>query len=135
MIKAFVKWLSSWGEPKTSGMQRSITGEYLMTVTFGSCGGFSIKQTQAGLKGSTVHWKISQIGDNRQASIDLLKGEYDHCLTPAGKESLIDVIVDRMGVGGYYLDTQRNKQGTLDIIRVYWDEETYITVKQLIEER
>lgn len=128
-------WVLAIGEPRQYSLRSSITGEPLLMYQEGHMGGYSIETSDVGMQGAHVAITISQLGDNREAAIKVLRGEYDYCLSYTGKESLIDTIIDRMEVGGYYLTTQRNEQGTLDIIRVYWDEDTYTTVKQLIEER
>lgn len=135
MFKKILKWLSTLNEPRNDTLNRSLTGEPLTVVTLGGWGskGFAVKQTDVGIQGSLVHWKISQVGDNRQASINLLRGEYDYCLTKKSKDHLVSVICDRLEHGGgYYFESQRNVQGTLDFKKVYWDTKTTETVKRLL---
>lgn len=137
MFKKIFKWLSTLGEPRNDTLSRSLTGEPLTMVTLGGWGskGFSVKQTDVGVQGSLVSWKISQVGDNRQPSIDLLKGEYDYCLTKNTKNHLIEVIRDRLErEGGYYFETKRNAHGTLDFKKVYWDTKTVQRIEKLLEE-
>ncbi|BDU12118.1 hypothetical protein [Escherichia phage phiWec179] len=137
MFKKILKWFSTLSEPRSDTLNRSLTGEALLVVTLGSWGakGFAVKQTDVGIQGSLVNWKISQVGDNRQPSIDLLKGEYDYCLTQIGKDHLIEVIRDRLErEGGYYFETKRNAHGTLDFNKVYWDTKTVQRIEKLLEE-
>ena len=83
-----------------------------------------------------LSWTISQVGDNRLAAIALLRGEYDYCLSAPCKKHLIEHIRDRVErEGGYFFETKRNEQGTLDFTKVYWDNHTRQTVEQLLEER
>lgn len=133
-IKAFLKRMAE--RTATEGaIVRSITGEPIATLTFGFGGSYSLKQTELGIKGSTVSWAISQVGDNRLVSIALLKGEYDDCLSLTAKNHLIEHIRDRVErEGGYYFESQRNQHGFLDFEKVYWDNATLATVEQLLEE-
>ncbi|AOQ27198.1 Phage protein [Escherichia coli] len=134
-IKAFFKRVIE-GSPTEGALGRSLTGEPLAIISISRHGGYSIRQTPLGIKGSMLSWTISQVGDNRLAAIALLRGEYDYCLSASCKKHLIEHIRDRVErEGGYFFETKRNEQGTLDFTKVYWDNHTRQTVEQLLEER
>src|SRR5699024_12790502 len=55
----------------------SITGKPLVIVTGGFGHGFSLKQTDIGLQGCLISFRITQLGDNRQTILDLFNGEFE----------------------------------------------------------
>lgn len=134
MFKWLKEFLTSLAEPKQDVIKSSITGKPLVIVTGGFGHGFSLKQTDIGLQGSLISFRITQLGDNRQTILDLFNGEFDDYLSKSGKERLIEHIKHRYEHGGYYLDTKRNVQGDLDIVRIAWDNEFKTKLGKLLEE-
>lgn len=130
-LKGFLTFLA---EPKQDVIKSSITGKPLVIVTGGFGHGFSLKQTDIGLQGCLISFRITQLGDNRQTILDLFNGEFDDYLSKSGKERLIEHIKHRYEHGGYYLDTKRNAQGDLDIVRIAWDNEFKTKLGKLLEE-
>lgn len=134
MFKWLKEFLISLVEPKQDVIKSSITGKPLVIVTGGFGHGFCLKQTDIGLQGSLISFRITQLGDNRQTILDLFNGEFDDYLSKSGKERLIEHIKHRYEHGGYYLDTKRNAQGDLDIVRIAWDNEFKTKLGKLLEE-
>ncbi|QHR67584.1 hypothetical protein arall_140 [Escherichia phage arall] len=134
MFKWLKEFLTSLAEPKQDVIKSSITGKPLVIVTGVFGHGFSLKQTDIGLQGCLISFRITQLGDNRQTILDLFNGEFDDYLSKSGKERLIEHIKHRYEHGGYYLDTKRNAQGDLDIVRIAWDNEFKTKLGKLLEE-
>ncbi|ATI15767.1 hypothetical protein JR317_gp025 [Escherichia phage vB_EcoM_PHB05] len=134
MFKWLKGFLTSLAEPKQDVIKSSITGKPLVIVTGGFGHGFSLKQTDIGLQGCLISFRITQLGDNRQTILDLFNGEFDDYLSKSDKERLIEHIKHRYERGDYYLDTKRNSQGDLDIVSIAWDNEFKTKLGKLLEE-
>lgn len=134
MFKWLKGFLTSLAEPKQDVIKSSITGKPLVIVTGGFGHGFSLKQTDIGLQGCLISFRITQLGDNRQTILDLFNGEFDDYLSKSDKERLIEHIKYRYERGGYYLETKRNSQGDLDIVSIAWDNEFKTKLGKLLEE-
>lgn len=134
MFKWLKGFLTSLAEPKQDVIKSSITGKPLVIVTGGFGHGFSLKQTDIGLQGCLISFRITQLGDNRQTILDLFNGEFDDYLSKSDKERLIENIKHRYEHGGYYLETKRNSQGNLDIVSIAWDNEFKTKLGKLLEE-
>ncbi|AMM43368.1 hypothetical protein JR318_gp213 [Escherichia phage vB_vPM_PD06] len=134
MFKWLKGFLTSLAEPKQDVIKSSITGKPLVIVTGGFGHGFSLKQTDIGLQGCLISFRITQLGDNRQTILDLFNGEFDDYLSKSDKERLIEHIKHRYERGGYYLETKRNSQGDLDIVSIAWDNEFKTKLGKLLEE-
>lgn len=74
MFKWLKGFLTSLAEPKQDVIKSSITGKPLVIVTGGFGHGFSLKQTDIGLQGCLISFRITQLGDNRQTILDLFNG-------------------------------------------------------------
>lgn len=134
MFKWLKGFLTSLAEPKQDVIKSSITGKPLVIVTGGFGHGFSLKQTDIGLQGCLISFRITQLGDNRQTILDLFNGEFDDYLSKSDKERLIEHIKHHYERGGYYLETKRNSQGNLDIVSTAWDNEFKTKLGKLLEE-
>ena len=126
--KAFDWILDIDGCRTTVILKKSITGEPLLI----SGNGYLYKQTSAGLNGSLISVEVDQFGGSVSTVVNLLKGEYDYCLTREGKNSLVNKVRDRVSQGGKYLTTKRSSKGALDFIDKYWSREDLEQVKTLL---
>lgn len=135
MFKKIWNWV--WdvdGARTTSVLSTSITGVPLFELSTKGFGSWRLSQTNAGLQGAHVSIIITQLGANQEMIKNLLRGEYDHCLSQRQKDSLLEVIRERVAEKGWYMATVRNAQGTLDFVRVPWEYTDLEEIKQLLAE-
>lgn len=132
MFKTLWNWIWDIDDVRSKDiLKTSISGKALVEFR-SSFGGWSLRQTDHGVKGSYICTTVSQIGNNIETIKQVLRREYDDYLSPDDYNELARVIRDRLSDGGYYLDTLRNKQGTVDFIRAYWSAEDKKEIQQLI---
>lgn len=135
MLKRLWNWIWDIDETrKEEVVKRSVSGEPLLIFKRGLYNNWGLIQTNNGLHGAMISVRITQIGDNVEVIKSLLRREYDDYLSQESYGKLIEEIKRRLAKGGYYYDSKRNSQGTLDIITVRWSEEDKQEILALLNE-
>lgn len=107
----------------------SMTGEVLVRSTRGR--GFYT--TEVGRRRAGVAHAM-MLGNNAQVCKDLLKGEFDYCLTKSDKEFYIKDIQKAVELGGESRDVQRDSDGHLYFPKAYWSKSDLRQISNLLQE-
>ena len=115
-----------------STISKSITGKPLMKCKSGMYG-WSIWNTDEGVYSGLIAVTITQFGNNVDIIKKLLLGELDDYVTSEQKIRYTLNIQELIAEGGSYLTTVRNREGSLDFVRVPWEESDLNEIKNLME--
>lgn len=132
MFKRLWNWIWDVDEVRTTQrLSTSVSGLPLLTFR-SSLSGWSITNTKEGLQGAVIAVTITQLGNNVETIKSLLRREYDNYLTEEDYIRLVACVEKRLEDGGYYLDTERNRAGHLDFIRIPWSKEDKEIITKLL---
>lgn len=132
MFKTLWNWI--WdidGARTTDVISRSVSG-FPLVVLERSAYGWSLNQTPQGLQGAHLAICITQLGENVEVIKKFLRKEYDDYFSEEDYKRLAQMVFRRLNDGGYYISTERNKNGSLDLVRVPWKEEDKETIRNLL---
>lgn len=132
MFKRLWNWI--WdidGARTTDVISRSVSG-FPLVVLERSAYGWSLDQTAQGLQGAHLAICITQLGENVEVIQKLLRREYDDYFSDDDYKRLVQMVFRRLNDGGYYISTERNESGSLDLVRVPWKEEDKEMIRNLL---
>ncbi len=132
MFKTLWNWI--WdidGARTTDVISRSVSG-FPLVVLERSAYGWSLSRTPQGLQGAHLAICITQLGENVEVIKKFLRKEYDDYFSEEDYKRLAQMVFRRLNDGGYYISTERNKTGSLDLVRVPWKEEDKKMIRNLL---
>lgn len=105
----------------------SMTGEVLIRST----GRRGFYTTEVGRNRAGVAHAM-MLGNNAQICQQILKGEFDFCLTTKDKSNYVSDIREAVALGGQYRDVKRDKHGHLYFPKGYWCKSDLIEISEIL---
>lgn len=116
-MSKFIDWLLDRDNCRSHPpLKTSITGEVLVRST----GGRGLYTTAIGMQGINLSRNM-MLGNNFNPCLGILRGDYDHCITPKEKGYYISDIKNICDSGGIYRDV-KHVDGHLEFIKCKWSQ-------------